>query len=203
MKSHPLGIGMIGVGGWGRVHLSSLRTLHRAALCRLVAVADPMLDEQSAIWRGLNAEGIDNVGEYQALLGRDDIDAVVISTPIPLHATQTVAALNAGKHVYLEKPPCPTIGQWWAMEADRAARQQGLAPSWVSEAGRVGLRVSGTRSSRPERLVSSRMYGAVFDGRGTPHTTIVRRGRDDSLSTVSQFSMVRQRTRLPMSSKRL
>ncbi len=41
---------------------------------------------------------------YQAVLDRDDIDAVIICTPPSLHATMAIDAANAGKHVFCEKP---------------------------------------------------------------------------------------------------
>jgi predicted dehydrogenase len=44
------------------------------------------------------------VVDYQDLLGRDDVDAVLISLPIPLNLPVTQAALEAGKHVICEKP---------------------------------------------------------------------------------------------------
>src|SRR5262249_55125830 len=40
----------------------------------------------------------------EALINASDIDAVVISTPPPMHEPLTLAALNAGKHVLVEKP---------------------------------------------------------------------------------------------------
>ena len=58
------------------------------------------------------------------LLERSDIDAVVISSPIQFHAAQAIAALKAGKHVYLEKPPCPTLGEWAQIVDARASAQK-------------------------------------------------------------------------------
>ena len=49
-------------------------------------------------------DGIELYDDYKALLERKDIDAVVIATPDHWHALMGIDALNAGKHVYLEKP---------------------------------------------------------------------------------------------------
>ena len=46
---------------------------------------------------------------YRALLDADDVDAVLIATPVHLHAKQAVASLLAGKHLYLEKPLAGTV----------------------------------------------------------------------------------------------
>lgn len=49
--------------------------------------------------------------DYRALLGRDDIDAVLISLPIPLVATVLADALASGKHVLCEKPQAATLAE--------------------------------------------------------------------------------------------
>jgi predicted dehydrogenase len=46
---------------------------------------------------------------YEEMLKRDDIDAVVIASPNAAHAEQAVAAVEAGKHIYLEKPMAITL----------------------------------------------------------------------------------------------
>src|SRR5699024_10978380 len=47
--------------------------------------------------------------DYKALLAREDIDAVAILTPDHMHEEHAIAALEAGKHVYCEKPLAITI----------------------------------------------------------------------------------------------
>jgi predicted dehydrogenase len=59
------------------------------------------------------------------LLGRDDIDAVVISTPDHTHAVITLAAIKRGKHVYCEKPLTHSIYE--SRTVREAAKQAGVA----------------------------------------------------------------------------
>jgi len=64
--------------------------------------------------------------DYREMLEeRDDIDAVVVSTPDHLHAPATMAAIKKGKHVYCEKPLTHTVEE--ARLIVRAAREAGVA----------------------------------------------------------------------------
>jgi predicted dehydrogenase len=67
----------------------------------LVAVSDVDLPKARAIAERL---GIAEVVKPEAALGRPDLDAVVICTPNHLHEEMAVAALEAGKHVFVERP---------------------------------------------------------------------------------------------------
>ncbi|HMH22334.1 MAG TPA: Gfo/Idh/MocA family oxidoreductase [Puia sp.] len=60
-------------------------------------------------------KGLDSYGDFQQILTRKDIDAVVIATPDHWHAVATVMAANAGKHVYCEKPLGHTVEEGRAM----------------------------------------------------------------------------------------
>jgi predicted dehydrogenase len=62
------------------------------------------------------------VTEWQALLARSDVDAVVISTPNALHAPQALAAVEAGKHVLVEKPFAVDVASADAVLSAAAAR---------------------------------------------------------------------------------
>lgn len=60
-------------------------------------------------------EGVKTYLEYQEVLDRKDIDAVVIATPDHWHAIQAIDAMNTGKHVYCEKPLTNTVSEGRAM----------------------------------------------------------------------------------------
>lgn len=91
--------GVIGTGGRGTADLRSvLEHGTVAALCdtnaeRLAAAATVAARDTPA-----------TVADYRRVLDRKDIEAVVIATPPFLHAEMAIAALQAGKHVYCEKP---------------------------------------------------------------------------------------------------
>jgi predicted dehydrogenase len=99
-----VGIGVIGLGHWGPNHV---RVFGQTAGARVVVAADPSADRRrhvSNLYRD-----VELVETAQAVLARDDVDAVVIATPARTHFELASAALEAGKHVLLEKPMCTAI----------------------------------------------------------------------------------------------
>ena len=69
-------------------------------------------------------KGVQVFGEYKELLARRDIDAIVIATPDHWHALMAIDALNAGKHVYLEKPLTHRISE--GIDLVKTVNQTGL-----------------------------------------------------------------------------
>ncbi len=61
--------------------------------------------------------------DYREILADPEVDAVIVATPEHLHHSQTIAALKAGKHVYVEKPLAHTIEE--GAEIVRLARKAG------------------------------------------------------------------------------
>ena len=59
--------------------------------------------------------GVESVPDLEAMLKRDDIDALVIATPHQVHAEQVIAAAEHEKHVLLEKPMAPSVPDCDAM----------------------------------------------------------------------------------------
>ena len=95
----PVRIGVIGVGQIGKHHLNMYQKIPGA---EVVAVAD--IDEAEAK-RVSELYNIPHVyTDFRQLLARDDIAAVDVCLHNNLHMPVTVAALEAGKHVYCEKP---------------------------------------------------------------------------------------------------
>ncbi len=97
--ARPLRVGIAGVHGHGRGHVDVALALGGVAL---VAVADP---------RG-GGEVPDEVAVFDdalTMIARADLDIAVLSTPIPTHVPLATAALQAGAHVLLEKPPVTSV----------------------------------------------------------------------------------------------
>lgn len=102
---HDLRVGVIGAGGRGRL----AQLAHRPGEgSRIVAGADTDDDTLAAFRDRLDPAPI-CCRDYRELLRRDDVDAVFVCTPDFLHEEHAVAALEAGKAVYLEKPLAITI----------------------------------------------------------------------------------------------
>jgi UDP-2-acetamido-3-amino-2,3-dideoxy-glucuronate N-acetyltransferase len=69
---------------------------------RLTALCD--LDPQALAAAAEQHDGVEVTGDFAALLARRDVDAVAIATPPSRHHAMALAALRAGKHVWVEKP---------------------------------------------------------------------------------------------------
>lgn len=111
-------MGIIGVGGMGGGHLGSLVKKSDSENIQVVAVSDVY---QRRLQRARHACQGDGYLDYRRMLDRKDIDAVLIATPDHWHAKLSIDALEAGKHVYCEKPMTHTVEQ--ALEVRRAVRR--------------------------------------------------------------------------------
>jgi predicted dehydrogenase len=116
-----LAVGLIGCGYAAEIHLAALRTLPDA---RVVAIAD--IDESARRAIAAHDGALQTFADYRALLEHPAIDVVAILTPPYLHLEMAGAALDAGKHVLVEKPITRDLE-----EADRLVELAGRSPKKV------------------------------------------------------------------------
>lgn len=95
----PVRVGLLGYGGIGHEHSRAVRAVDGLTLAAVCDTSPARLADAEAA-----APGIATTASAEALLERDDVDLVVVSTPPHSHATWALRAIAAGKHVVLEKP---------------------------------------------------------------------------------------------------
>ncbi|MFB3827400.1 MAG: Gfo/Idh/MocA family protein [Bryobacteraceae bacterium] len=114
-QNNKITLGWIGMGTRGNAGVEWLKKaapddIHFKAVCDTydgyIARAK---DRVKTIWGNMP----ETYKDYRDLLKDKSIDAVFIMTPEHLHHDMTIAALNAGKHVYIEKPLAHTIEEGW------------------------------------------------------------------------------------------
>ena len=119
-------IGLIGCGMWGRNLARNL-----AQLDVLAAVADRNDENAAEFAAQFNSQKRD----FDTILADSSIDGVVIATSAPSHDELAIATLQAGKHVYVEKPLSLTLvgANSIANAARKAGRRDSRAHSLLSE----------------------------------------------------------------------
>ena len=107
----------VGVAGLRR-GLSLLNTFAMYPGVEVVAVCDT---DTAALERIGKEKGIAHLYQEYEDLVRHDLDCIVIGTPMPMHAAQAIAALEAGRHVFSEVPAVASLAEAEALV--RAARK--------------------------------------------------------------------------------
>jgi predicted dehydrogenase len=115
-KRDVLNIGVIGYGYWGP---NLVRNFSELTDARVHTVADLNPKALETVARRYPAAKVTN--DAMAMIRDPEIDAVAIATPVATHFSLAMAALKAGKHVWLEKPMTETSMQARALieEADK------------------------------------------------------------------------------------
>jgi predicted dehydrogenase len=113
--SPPVRVGQAGLGNWGK---NLVRVVDE--LARLTWLCDER-EELRTGFAGRHA-GARVTGDFDELLADPELDAVVIATPVPTHYELARRALEAGKHVFVEKPPAmkgPEMEELLALAEER------------------------------------------------------------------------------------
>jgi predicted dehydrogenase len=167
--SRTLNVACVGIGGMG---MNNMATLVEAGE-NIVAVCDvdyPYVERQLAGRlrppRGQTASSPESLklqdaftkaakyDDFRVMLEKQkDIDAVVVATPDHLHAAVALAAMKAGKHVYVQKPLTFSVHE--ARTLARVARETGV----VTQMGNQGHSEDGTR--RINELIAAGVIGPV------------------------------------------
>jgi len=144
---HTTPIKMGAVGG-RRAMAFRQAASHLSDQVRFTAICDPD-PEVLKTWRRQDPE-IQAFSRFEDLLDRGDCDALLIATPLSLHAAQAIQALAAGKHVLSEVPAICTLEEGWALiEAAEAS-------------DRVYMMAENYCYTRPNRLVLSMVRHGLF-----------------------------------------
>jgi predicted dehydrogenase len=119
----PLRVLVVGAGPAAlSMHLPVLARLRDKGAITLAAICD--IAEQRATMARRKFAFLEQSGDAAAALARPDIDAVYLFAGAALHYEHGLAALRAGKHLFVEKPIAPSFIQ--AREMADLARSQGL-----------------------------------------------------------------------------
>jgi predicted dehydrogenase len=163
-------IGLLGYGYWGP---NLARVIRASQSCELAAVAD--FSPARLAQAGLKYSGIQLTDRCSEVVSNPLIDAVVIATPVDSHFDLALAALSAGKHVFVEKPITQTSAEAVRLTEESERRRLVLmvdhtflfepavrAISQVISAGELG-RVTSWTSERTNRGVVRNDVNVVWD----------------------------------------
>lgn len=157
----PIEIGIVGAGHRGRVHAEAYESIEAA---NVVAVAD--IDEEAVTTLAEEFGVSGTYAEYHEMLDDANLDAVSVCVHNNLHAPITVAAAEAGCHVFCEKPLAATCA-----EAERMVEAIDVAGTHLGVQN-TQLFAPETRAART--LIDQNRLGEVYYGRAV-HSR--RRGR--------------------------
>ena len=124
IKNETINIGLIGCGG--RMRGALVRGLGNIPEKNIVAVCDvydDFLNSAHVLVGGRDRE-VQKTKYYEELLNRKDIDAVIVATPDHWHVPITIDAVEAGKHVYVEKPVTHNLAE--GQQLIEAVRRTGM-----------------------------------------------------------------------------
>ncbi|MGF0114997.1 Gfo/Idh/MocA family protein [Promicromonospora sp. Marseille-Q5078] len=124
-----LTIGIVGTGGIARAHIDGYQRFGEE--CEIVALCDPAPGRAEALRAELGLEGARVYDDAAAMLAAERLDLVSVATPPSTHASLTIAALEAGVDVLVEKPMAPSLEECDAMIA--AAKANGRLLSVVAQ----------------------------------------------------------------------
>ncbi len=154
-----INVGVIGTGGRGfYVAREFSKVGEGKGNARIAMVCDVY---QKRVNKGKDAYKCDGTLDYREVLSKSDIDAVIVATPDHWHAPIALAAMDAGKDVYLEKPMCHTVDE---------ARRLSETVRETKRILQVGSQTtSGDQWHQAKRAIGEGMIGPMIMSQGSYH----------------------------------
>ena len=156
-----LQIALIGAGGMGTADATTAITVPGIKLVAVCDLYDGRLADAKKRW----GNDIDITREYKEILNRKDIDAVIIATPDHWHKDISIAAMNSGKSVYVEKPMVHDISEGPAVIAAQAKNKV------VLQVGSQGMSSLGNEKAKQllkDGAIGQLNYAEAFYARMSP-----------------------------------
>ena len=154
-----IGVGVIGVKGMGAGHIKHVQEQMPGENAQIVAVCDLWENARAKAREAARLEERQVHSDYRRLLEQKDVDAVIVATPDHWHEKIAIAALQSGRHVYLEKPMTRHLDEAFAI-ADVAKRS-----SCLLQLGTQGC--SEPKWQRARELVRSGQLGRLLWAQGS------------------------------------
>lgn len=166
--SATLNIAMVGIGGMGMSNMSQVLTENIVAICDVdFAYVERSLQGRLKPRQGdptpqnvLLGEKYNKAVKYddfrKMLEQQKDIDAVMIATPDHMHATIALAAMQAGKHVYVQKPLAYSVHETRLLSKMAADK-----PTLATQMGNQGHSMEG--SHRISEIINSGLLGKIHE----------------------------------------
>ncbi len=163
-------VGLIGTGNRGP-YVAGMMAKHTPA--KIVALCDLFEDRVEKAKKTIGVEDAKVYKDFHDLLNDQDIDAVIIATPVFLHAEHFEAAVKSGKHIYIEKPAAADVASCKRIMrmADSADRKVNITFGFQRRHGQV--------YQKAKQLVDSGAIGQVRLG-------VARFIKNDNLSAAQQ-----------------
>lgn len=124
--NNQVNVGVVGAGGQGSSLIRSLATVPNSKITAMCDIFEPNLN------KGVNLAGSQpkTFNDYRKMIESKEVDAVVIATPLHMHYDIALAALDAGKHVFVEKTMMYSVKQ-----CDQIVQATKARPSQVFQVG--------------------------------------------------------------------
>lgn len=118
-------VGIVGVNGRGQAHMSAFSKLPNVSVTHFADVDSIVLAKRAAEFAARGNSAPKTEADYRRMLDSKDVDIVTVATPDHWHAKLAIDAMNAGHHVYCEKPIgiAPAEGEAMIAVQKRTGRQ--------------------------------------------------------------------------------